>query len=1377
MGKIGLKMGVSAKLAVGIGSTKFASVAIVTELGPYIKLYGFFVYEYEKMRPANSTVWTYKERKAGALFLEFGAYFKLDFEASALKIFEYSHNFFDVEIPLLTAGERRYRYAFDYEPQPDEQVRVVDSNADSRDGITMKLADSLRAVSYVDLDTGVLGSEIYDYSDYNITLSNPNFTLDQDGKITVNVPTGVQYMACDLTLTWKYNKLAFSEYDMSVNIPLVWTNLSMSEQNQFFTASVRVGNAVDGYQTVWSQRVKKNQPFSLPTSGEVGKRINYDSYNISSDSNLKYSAVKGYGAQNTKDLAIYTDTVYDYDVTLKEYTVTVNGIQNADGTQVSKSYAVKYGDTFDFSDLSKTGTSIANTTYIKFADVTTDATISVVDKDGITVTQTVDLRQSVTGKTAVALGNGTNTATANYVDDSVVATFQFSGFEHADVTQKLKKNTSPNIAIIDTIAEEAGVMIEDIFPDLGKQTTSISYIVNCKSMPAGVKKTISFEENGGGQVVDILKATSSIIGALPEPIKTGYTFTGWYVDDKLTERFTQTKVPDHDITLYAKWTSNTYMVTLHSNGGAFAGDLNTTTVTVTYGESYGELPKPSQFGQNFAGWYTQANGGSLVSYVNIAQNHTLYAHWTLLYTVYAVNMQIDGLTSQVYDGTAKVVSVVSGSAICVTGSAIGVVTGRAIGSDVFTVEYKRNDASEWSDTAVNAGLYSIKVSLDTEKYTEYAPFEKTFVDVMIIDKHPSSFLLANNQLTGTIMGIGNIVVQELIPGVDYIGDGKIEYSVVRKDKLGFPNTWIWHDSNIIVNADANSGVTGEYVLTARMLDGENYTASELIVRQESSDPGANGWEPAVNTITMEPGISYRLDANNGYTYRVWIMTSDKVSAGTDADIYGGISSGYNAVTSSGNIGYFKLDNSGNDFERGDCDHYNLNTADGAGAFNAMLPMIFELFYIRKGSGADWHCSWIEVELYKNGQYMQTCSRVSVNLWFEDDGDTINIVKYIGSESEVTIPDKIEGKEVTTILENAFSEVTSIKKVIFGSCIIEVRSGAFRDCSNLEAVVMNEGITVLGDYAFSNTSLVSVDIPDTLESIGLSTFENNPKLTTLRFAGNAPLAFKTSFGKNLNTSLPVLKTIEIGKTATGFDSGWWSYTGLSKFFVIVESSKNTVASGEGIITGKAITLTAKDFKYKVKGKDLTITTYLGNYRDVIIPNTIDGNNVRYIGKAAFAGCDTLRSVQFGSNVFQIGESAFEDCKNLMYVQFNYGLKYIQTAAFQNTKIKKLVIPSTVKVINCFAFNNVSTVKSLIFYGNAPKIGGDTFGINWWGDPMPKLKKMDISKDASGFDSKFWLDRGLTDIASRMPTIVGLDMTKPEVLKTFDLKAETNSNIKK
>lgn len=201
--------------------------------------------------------------------------------------------------------------------------------------------------------------------------------------------------------------------------------------------------------------------------------------------------------------------------------------------------------------------------------------------------------------------------------------------------------------------------------------------------------------------------------------------------------------------------------------------------------------------------------------------------------------------------------------------------------------------------------------------------------------------------------------------------------------------------------------------------------------------------------------------------------------------------------------------------------------------------------------------------------------------------------------------------------------------------------------------------------------------------------------------------------------------------------------------------------------KAVSLQAKDVKYTLKPYfGVIITKYLGDYSDIIIPDKIGPNFVRAIGQGAFAGNSKLNSVQFGKTVYEIEESAFEDCSNLTMVQLNYGLAYIKTSAFQNTKIKNLIIPSSVKVIGCFAFNHVTTLASLSFCGNAPTIGGDTFGVNWWGNPTPKLKKMDIPKNANGFDSKFWQERGLTEMANRTSAAAGADRSNPEILQTID-----------
>ena len=70
-------------------------------------------------------------------------------------------------------------------------------------------------------------------------------------------------------------------------------------------------------------------------------------------------------------------------------------------------------------------------------------------------------------------------------------------------------------------------------------------------------------------------------------------------------------------------------VTFDPNGGTLA-DADKTRSLMT-GDTYGTLPVPSYEGYDFAGWYTEQNGGTKIesdTTVTVAGTQTLYAHWT-----------------------------------------------------------------------------------------------------------------------------------------------------------------------------------------------------------------------------------------------------------------------------------------------------------------------------------------------------------------------------------------------------------------------------------------------------------------------------------------------------------------------------------------------------------------------------------------------------------------------------------------------------------------------------------------------------------------------------------------------------------------------------
>ena len=97
--------------------------------------------------------------------------------------------------------------------------------------------------------------------------------------------------------------------------------------------------------------------------------------------------------------------------------------------------------------------------------------------------------------------------------------------------------------------------------------------------------------------------------------------------------------------------------------------------------------------------------------------------------------------------------------------------------------------------------------------------------------------------------------------------------------------------------------------------------------------------------------------------------------------------------------------------------------------------------------------------------------------FEVSGDTIK--KYIGTATNVVIPEKIGGQTITSIAGKAFSG-TSVERVVLTRQIATVESGAFANCTTLKSVVLFDSVSDISDRSFTGCSNLSgVQINGTL----------------------------------------------------------------------------------------------------------------------------------------------------------------------------------------------------------------------------------------------------------------------------------------------------------
>jgi uncharacterized repeat protein (TIGR02543 family) len=132
----------------------------------------------------------------------------------------------------------------------------------------------------------------------------------------------------------------------------------------------------------------------------------------------------------------------------------------------------------------------------------------------------------------------------------------------------------------------------------------------------------------------IIGNTVAILGNSGSLARTGYTFAGWTVASDgsgtvLVSGSTLT-MGSANITVYAKWTANTYTITYNANGATGSptdATANYTTAgTAVTLSTVGTMVKA---GHTFNGWATTASGTPIAGTYTTTANVTLYAQWSI----------------------------------------------------------------------------------------------------------------------------------------------------------------------------------------------------------------------------------------------------------------------------------------------------------------------------------------------------------------------------------------------------------------------------------------------------------------------------------------------------------------------------------------------------------------------------------------------------------------------------------------------------------------------------------------------------------------------------------------------------------------------------
>lgn len=246
-----------------------------------------------------------------------------------------------------------------------------------------------------------------------------------------------------------------------------------------------------------------------------------------------------------------------------------------------------------------------------------------------------------------------------------------------------------------------------------------------------------------------------------------------------------------------------------------------------------------------------------------------------------------------------------------------------------------------------------------------------------------------------------------------------------------------------------------------------------------------------------------------------------------------------------------------------------------------------------------------------------------------------ICKYTGNATELDVPESFYDIKITGIGNRAF----------FGN-------------DNLTKVNLCEGLLSIGELAFAQSRIASINLPTSLISIANNAFDDCVELLIFAFDGS-------------------------------YASKWCPSSGVNYYL-------DTTPNPEGDFTVQNLSATT-----------CAITGYTGARKAVAIPSKINGRTVTTIALRAFDSNTNITSMVIPSTVTTIEYYAFYCCRNLTRLILNEGLKTIGGLAFYGCGIKELYVPDSVTSIEGGAFNQCRNLESIHLPERLKKIPDSLF----------------------------------------------------------------------
>lgn len=357
-----------------------------------------------------------------------------------------------------------------------------------------------------------------------------------------------------------------------------------------------------------------------------------------------------------------------------------------------------------------------------------------------------------------------------------------------------------------------------------------------------------------------------------------------------------------------------------------------------------------------------------------------------------------------------------------------------------------------------------------------------------------------------------------------------------------------------------------------------------------------------------------------------------------------------------------------------------------------------------------YCTNLKSIYYNVSSDKTLCFSTSEAIESIEFGPDVKVVPNFGKTQvkSVYIPDNVE-----EIYYRAFCESPQLKEVTGCKNIEKADRTAFRgtpfeaDAADSDGVIyignvlygvtdgfsltdytVKDGTVSISGYAFANTGLKSITLPDSLRGIGEDAFLETPLVKNGRYENGCLYVGDFLISADPGAESRIVIRDGTKAAAEGAFDG-------RKFDSVTYPASFTgcLGLGEADIDELHFECGYDDFF------NLPITApgyaeydlYVGGelVEDLKIPSF-----VTTVPKDAFCCCKSITTLELGENVTEVGNSAFSGCTGLRKVKLNESLERICSGAFSAAgEVEQLTLPDSVRRLEyeCFASFKVKSFK--------------------------------------------------------------------------------------